>query len=64
LREYLLVAQDQMLVEHFVRAEDVWLFSAASDPDSAVRLPAIGCDLPLAEVYRRVVFPSDAEATD
>src|SRR4051794_10114154 len=62
LQEYVLVAQDQMLIEHFVRAGDEWRFSATSDPAAVVRLPAIGCALPLAEVYDQVSLASDPPA--
>jgi Uma2 family endonuclease len=64
LQEYLLIAQDQMLIEHYVRAEDAWRYTATTDPAAVVRLLAIGCELPVAEVYRRVSFPADARATD
>jgi Uma2 family endonuclease len=59
LQEYLLVAQDQMLIEHFVRAGDIWHFNAATDPDEVLRLPSIDCAVPLAEVYDQVSFPAD-----
>src|SRR3954469_16024602 len=36
LREYLLVAQDKMLVEHYVLQEDGWLLTATSDPEAVV----------------------------
>src|SRR3954470_16904967 len=49
LREYLLVAQDKMLVEHFVREDDGWLLTETGDPGAVVHLPSIGCHLPLAE---------------
>jgi Uma2 family endonuclease len=62
LREYLLVAQDQVLLEHFVREEGGWLLTAATDPTSTLRLPAIGCEVPVAEVYRRVDLPPDPQA--
>src|SRR5690348_8098306 len=53
LREYLLVAQDKMLVEHYVRQDAGWLLTATSDA-VAVALPSIGCTLPLAEIYLQV----------
>ena len=59
LREYMLVAQDKMLVEHFVREDDGWLLTETTDPAAVVRLPSIGCEVPLAEVYRKIVFPTD-----
>ena len=54
-REYVLIAQDRPHVEHFVRQTDnTWLLSETSKPDDAVSLPAIGCQLQLAEVYDRL----------
>jgi Uma2 family endonuclease len=61
LQEYVLIAQDKMLVEHYVRADESWILTATTDLGAIVRLPAIGCDLPLAEVYRKVVFAADTE---
>ncbi|HMA36331.1 MAG TPA: Uma2 family endonuclease [Chloroflexia bacterium] len=54
LQEYLLVAQDKVLVEHFVRAGDGWLLTATTDLGAVVSLPAIGCAVPLAEIYHQV----------
>lgn len=52
LRDYLLVAQDEVRVEHFAAEPDgTWRFSETCDRDAAVELPAVGCSLPLAEVY-------------
>ncbi len=62
LQEYLLIAQDQALVEHYVRSGDAWVLSVADDLSAVVPLPAIGCTLPLVEVYRRISFPPDPEA--
>ncbi|MDQ2808263.1 MAG: Uma2 family endonuclease [Chloroflexota bacterium] len=62
LQEYLLVAQDQRLIEHFVRTTDGWLLTDPADP-AVLQLPAIGCTVSLAEVYRKVVL-SPAAAAD
>jgi Uma2 family endonuclease len=59
LQEYLLVAQDKMLIEHFVRAGDGWLLTATGDPAAVVQLPTIGCAVPVAEVYRKVGLPAE-----
>lgn len=64
LREYLLVAQDKMLVEHFVRAEESWVLTATTDPAATVRLPTIDCTLTLADVYHKVGFPEDPPAAE
>ena len=52
LREYLLVAQDAVHVEHYVRqADGRWLLSEANRLDDAIHLLAIDCRLAIAEVY-------------
>ncbi|HMA34002.1 MAG TPA: Uma2 family endonuclease, partial [Chloroflexia bacterium] len=52
LLEYLLIAQDKMLVEHYARRGEQWVLTATTDPTAVVPLPAIDCALPLSEVYR------------
>ena len=55
LREYILVAQDKVHVEHHVRQQDhSWLLTETSDINSAVQVPAIECSLVLSEVYENV----------
>jgi Uma2 family endonuclease len=54
LMEYLLVAQDQPSVEHFVRQGDQWLLTITTDLDATVHLVSIGCELRLSEIYRQV----------
>ncbi len=56
LIEYLLIAQERCLVEHYVRQpDDRWLFSEASDLQDVIELPTIGCRLALADVYEDVL---------
>ena len=68
LRDYVLVAQDKVRVEHYVRSKDVggqWIFTEISDPDGTLRLASIGCEVALQDVYNRIEFPGDeAEATN
>ena len=55
LAEYLLVSQEAMRIEHYVRQDDhQWLLSNHFGPDAVVKIASIDCDLPLAEVYERV----------
>lgn len=55
LREYVLVAQEEVRVELFTRREDGhWLLSEAGQLDETIPLAAIGCELRLADVYERV----------
>lgn len=58
LHEFLLVAQDQPLVEHFVRqTADTWQITRIAGLDATVELASIGCRLTLAEIYAEVDFP-------
>jgi Uma2 family endonuclease len=56
LREYLLVAQDRVHVEHFVRENDRWVLTEADNLGASLELTSIGCALALSGVYDRV-FP-------
>jgi Uma2 family endonuclease len=54
LSEYLLVAQDEMLVEDYVRQDDGhWLYTRLGGPDASVFLPAISCEVRLLDIYRK-----------
>jgi len=56
-QEYLLIAQDALLVEHFVRHTDtLWSFDAHSDHSAIITLRSIGCVLALADIYAKVTF--------
>jgi Uma2 family endonuclease len=58
LTEYLLVAQDKVHVEHFVRRPDHrWILSETNSLSDTITLEAIGCTLDLAEVYDKVELP-------
>lgn len=55
LIEVVLVAQDRIGVEHFARQPDGhWLATYAEELDDVVALPALGCELPVAEIYDKV----------
>jgi Uma2 family endonuclease len=64
LQEYILVSQDEVRVERFLRQESGdWLYSEVRGLDGVLDLPSIGCKLALAEVYRKVRFGAgDADA--
>jgi Uma2 family endonuclease len=59
LREYLLIRQDRMRVEHYVRQEGAgeWLLKSITDPAASVCFPSLGCEVPLAEIYLNVSLP-------
>ena len=63
LTDYLLVSQDVMRVEHFVRqGDDQWLLSTYREPDALIRCAPIGCDLRLSDVYQKVDISPDRDA--
>ena len=58
LTDYVLVASEQMGVEHFVRqADGAWSFRAYERLDEELVLASVDCKVPLAEIYDKVVFP-------
>jgi Uma2 family endonuclease len=61
LREYILVSQDRARVELYVRNGDSWTFTETSDPDASLTIAALGCAIPLVDVYDRVDFAPPGE---
>lgn len=61
LSDYVLVAQDKPMVEHFARqADGGWLLTEANGLDSALRIPALDCVLALRDLYEQVDFDAQA----
>ena len=57
LREYVLVAQNQPRIEHYLRqAGGKWALTDAVGLNATVELPSIELTLSLADVYRKVSF--------
>jgi Uma2 family endonuclease len=55
LTDYLLIAQEQPAVDHFVRQGDGnWLLVAYAGLDAVVQLASVDCTLALADVYDKV----------
>jgi Uma2 family endonuclease len=54
LREYVLVAQDKIRVEHYVRDGEQWVLSEISDPHKTLLLPSIACELTLSAIYEKL----------
>lgn len=58
LIEYILVAQDQPLVERYVRQPDgSWLFREFRGLSQSLEFTSVPARVPLAEIYRGVTFP-------
>lgn len=54
LQQYVLVSQDEYLIEYFRRDGDQWAYAALHGLDATLPLPAAGCELPLREIYYQV----------
>ncbi len=64
LKEYILVSQDSVNVERFLRKRDDWSYTFFQELEQQLPLTSLQCELPLLEIYARVTFPeaSDREA--
>jgi Uma2 family endonuclease len=60
LREYVLVAQDEVRVERFTRQGDDWVLSIFTSLDDTLRLTSIDCEIALREIYDKVEFTGEA----
>lgn len=64
LATYVIVSQDAARIEVFNRLPDgSWANDVVIGLDAVLPLPAIQCELPLSEIYRRVKFPAHTEET-
>lgn len=64
LAEHLLVAQDEIRVEQYVRQPDGhWLLFEHLKLEGSVQLTSIDCTLALSEVYDKINFDSNRRAT-
>jgi Uma2 family endonuclease len=64
LREYILIAQDHVHVEHYQRRGDQWLLTEFTTLDESLTLPVLDCQIPLREIYARVDFPAATESAE
>jgi Uma2 family endonuclease len=56
LSEYILVSQDEPLVEQYVRQENgSWIYTSLSELDSSLVLPSIRCKLELRFIYSNAI---------
>jgi Uma2 family endonuclease len=63
LSDYVLVAQESPLIDHYHRQEEgTWTLHALEGLQAHLHLETIGCTVPLAEVYDRIVFQHAEEA--
>jgi Uma2 family endonuclease len=59
LSEYVLVAQDHIQIDHYVRQPNGhWDFTSTSDADGVIEFPTVGASVKVADIYSRVTFES------
>ena len=63
-REYLIVAQDRVYVEHHVRAgapgQSVWTMREFTSSDDVINFQSVGVQLPCSTIYSDLDFQSDS----
>jgi Uma2 family endonuclease len=58
LKEYLMIEQSSVDVEHYCRlANGHWQIATYRETEGVIRLQSIGCDVPTSEVYRGIETP-------
>lgn len=58
LTDYVLIEQDSMRIEHFVKiSEREWKVFLLTKTDDKLVVPSIGCEVSLDEIYREVEVP-------
>ena len=60
LQEYILILQDQVQVDHYLRQGKQWVFSEFSALEDVLPLVSISAELSLRQIYRFVEFETDA----
>ena len=59
LKEYVLVSQDKVWVEHHRRHGAQWILSHYRSLEEVLPLTSIGCEVPLSDIYARVILNED-----
>lgn len=60
LKEYVLVAQDHVHIEHFLRQPSgQWLLTEYGDLNSRVQFPSLDVSIAVTEIYAKVEFPAE-----
>ena len=57
LKEYIIVSQDKVNIERYLRKPDEWGYTSFQEINDVLSLTSIQCELPLQEIYERVTFP-------
>ena len=61
LQEYILILQESVHVEHYLRKGSQWLLTEFRNSEDALPIVSADCELPLQHIYRLVEFPDKPE---
>ena len=57
IREYLLIKEDEMRVEHYAKQNaKQWIYKIYNDRDEVISLESINCKVSLTEIYAHITF--------
>jgi Uma2 family endonuclease len=56
LREYVLVAPEQLRIEHYRRDGSEWVLTEISDLGGTLHLPSIDCHVAVSAIYEKIEF--------
>ena len=59
LRDYVIVAQDQVRIECFSLVGEIWTIAIMTKLDETLSLKSVDCAIPLSAIYEKVRFPED-----
>jgi Uma2 family endonuclease len=64
LTDYILVSQEEVLIEHYKRHDnDEWLYTRINTLSASLHIASIGCTILASEIYDRINFPpGDADS--
>ena len=64
-REYILIAQDKVHIEQYVRQnDDSWVLRETNSHNNIIELESLACRLPVAEIYLKISFKSPPTVSD
>jgi Uma2 family endonuclease len=61
LREYILISQSEAYIEHYSKSDskseniDIWQFQISDRLEQKITLPSLNIEVPLSEIYRRII---------
>lgn len=65
LQEYLLISQDKIHIEHYVRQSDKeWQFIDITQSGDVFTLPSIACEVSVKDIYERVEFDTESKTDE